>query len=175
MSRFYQLYESNPYIEIGNHSFTHAHDHYKEYYEKPDSVVSDFEKNQQELHIKYRLARLPGRNIWRLKNIRINDVNSGEVAADDLNKLGYRIFGWDLEWQHNGETGIPLQSVNAILESIGSKLREGKTVMKNHLVLLAHDEMFRNGWEESELKQLILRLKEKGNYRFEHLSKYPDE
>jgi len=42
------------------------------------------------------------------------------------------------------------------------------------LVLLAHDEMFRNGWEESELKQLIDKLKAKGNYSFDHLSSYPN-
>jgi hypothetical protein len=34
--------------------------------------------------------------------------------------------------------------------------------------------MFRNGWEESELKQLIEKLKAKGNYHLEHLSKYPE-
>ena len=61
MARFYKLYETNSFIEIGNHSFTHAHGHYKAYYEKPDSVLGDFIKNQGELGIKYKLARLPGR------------------------------------------------------------------------------------------------------------------
>jgi peptidoglycan-N-acetylglucosamine deacetylase len=67
MSRFYELYESNPYIEVGNHSYSHAHDHYKEYYEKPDSVLEDFVKNQGEFHIQHKLARLPGRNMWRIQ------------------------------------------------------------------------------------------------------------
>ena len=174
MQRFYKLYEADPHIEIGNHSFTHAHNHYNLYYEKPDSVLHDFEKNQLELGIKYKLARLPGRNMWRLKDLIINDNITGRQAADTLYKSGYRVFGWDLEWQHSGETGVPLQSVNEMIEIIGRKLREGKTMRKNQLVLLAHDEMFRNGWEESELKQLILKLKSFGNYRFEHLSKYPD-
>jgi peptidoglycan/xylan/chitin deacetylase (PgdA/CDA1 family) len=174
MQRFYKLYEANSHIEIGNHSYTHAHDHYNLYYEKPDSVLRDFEKNQLELGIKNKLARLPGRNMWRLKGIVINDDISGRLAADTLFKSGYRVFGWDIEWQHSGETGVPLQSVNEMIEIIEQKLREGKTVRRNQLVLLAHDEMFRNGWEESELKQLILKLKSFGNYRFEHLSKYPD-
>jgi len=174
MSRFYSLYEANPYIEIGNHSFTHAFDHYKNYYEKPDSVFLDFEKNQTRLQIRNRLARLPGRNMWRLKGITMNDVNTGKEAADLLYRNGYKVFGWDIEWQHSGETGIPVQSVNEMIEIIEKKLSEGKTIRKNHLVLLSHDEMFRNGWEESELKQLITKLKAKGNYRFEHLSNYPD-
>src|SRR5690242_9333659 len=25
---FYEMYQNNPYIEIGNHSFSHAHNHY---------------------------------------------------------------------------------------------------------------------------------------------------
>ena len=154
--------------------YTHAHDHYNLYYEKPDSVLRDFEKNQFELGIKNKLARLPGRNMWRLKDLVINDNVTGRQAADTLYKSGYRVFGWDLEWQHSGETGIPLQSVNEMIEIIQRKLREGKTIRRNQLVLLAHDEMFRNGWEESELKQLILKLKSFGNYRFEHLSNYPD-
>jgi len=174
MQRFYKLYEADPHIEIGNHSYTHAHDHYNLYYAKPDSVLRDFEKNQLELGIKNKLARLPGRNMWRLKDLVINDNITGRQAADTLYKSGYRVFGWDLEWQHSGETGIPLQSVNEMVEIIERKLREGKTIRKNQLVLLAHDEMFRNGWEESELKQLILKLKSFGNYRFEHLSNYPD-
>jgi len=174
MEGFYKLYEANPYIEIGNHSFTHAHDHYQAYYAKPDSVLHDFTKNQDELQIKNKLARLPGRNMWRLKDIIINDVNTGEQAADSLYKYGYRVFGWDIEWQHSGETGAPIQSVSEMLEIIEKKLKEGKTIKKNHLVLLSHDEMFRNGWEESELKQLILKLKAKGNFRFDHLSNYPD-
>ena len=118
MGRFFQLYESNPYIEVGNHSFTHAHDHYKEYYEKPDSVLEDFVKNQEQFHIPYKLARLPGRNIWRIQDIRLNDVNTGREAADLLFKYGYRVFGWDIEWQHSGETGTPVQSVKEMVEMI---------------------------------------------------------
>jgi peptidoglycan/xylan/chitin deacetylase (PgdA/CDA1 family) len=174
MEGFYKLYEDNAYIEIGNHSFTHAHDHYQLYYEKPDSVLHDFIKNQDELQIKNKFARLPGRNMWRLKDLAINDVNTGKTSADSLYKNGYKVFGWDIEWQHSGETGAPIQSVGEMMEIIEKKFKEGKPIKKNHLVLLSHDEMFRNGWEESELKQLILKLKAKGNYRFDHLSNYPD-
>ncbi|PWT77982.1 MAG: hypothetical protein C5B59_02720 [Bacteroidetes bacterium] len=173
MGRYYLMYEENPFIEIGNHSYTHARDHYKEYYEKPDSVLADFKRNQSILDIRAKLARLPGRNMWRLKDTSINDVSSGKEAADLLFRNGFLVFGWDIEWQHSGETGVPIQSVNEMAALIDKKLREGKTVRRNHLVLLAHDQMFRNGWEESELKQLINKLKAKGNYRFEHLSNYP--
>ncbi|MES1219042.1 MAG: hypothetical protein ABUT20_26280, partial [Bacteroidota bacterium] len=71
-------------------------------------------------------------------------------------------------------TGAPIQTVNDMVEIIERKLNDKKTVRPGHLVLLSHDEMFRNGWEESELKQLIEKLKSRGNYRLEHLSKYPE-
>ena len=28
MNKYFQLYENNPYIETGNHSFSHAHNEY---------------------------------------------------------------------------------------------------------------------------------------------------
>jgi peptidoglycan/xylan/chitin deacetylase (PgdA/CDA1 family) len=171
---FYKMYQNNHYIEIGNHSFSHAHNHYKEFYDNPSSVVADFMKCQTALRIPNKLARQPGRNQWRLKGVRINDVKSGTKSADMLYKQGFKVFGWDLEWQHDSKTGVPVQTVDDMVELIEKKLIEHKTVKANHLVLLAHDEMFRNGWEESELKQLIDELKAKGNYRFEHLSSYPD-
>ena len=173
MRRYYKLYEDNPYIEIGNHSFSHAHDHYEKFYEKPDSVVADFLKCQDSLNIPNKFARQPGRNQWRLKNVRLNDVNSGSKSADILYQQGFKVFGWDVEWQHDSKTGAPIQTVNDMVELIEKRLNENKTVTHNQLVLLAHDEMFRNGWEESELKQLIDKLKATHLYHFEHLSKYP--
>lgn len=173
MRSFYKLYEENPYIEIGNHSFSHAHNRYKNYYAKPDAVVTDFLKCQETLNIKEKIARQPGRNQWRLPGVNINDVNSGATSADLLYKAGYKVFGWDVEWQHDPKTDVPIQTVDDMVALIEKKLKEHKTVKPGNLILLAHDEMFRNGWEESELKQLIDKLKAKGYYRFEHLSNYP--
>lgn len=174
MKSFYKLYQNNSFIEIGNHSFSHAHNQYEAFYKNPVTVLKDFQKNQTVLSIPDKIAREPGRNIWRLKDIRINDVNSGAASADSLYKDGFKVFGWDIEWQHDGKTGVPIQTVDDMVSLIDKKLTENKTVKKDNLVLLAHDEMFRNGWEESELKQLIQKLKDKGGYRFEHMSRYPD-
>ena len=70
-----------------------------------------------------------------------------------------------MEWQHDSRTGAPIQTVDDMVGLI-KKLNENKTVTPHHLVLLAHDEMFRDGWEESELKQLIDILKAKRNTAF---------
>lgn len=173
MKKFYALYQHDPYIEIGNHSYSHAHNHYLKFYGNPPSDIADFTKCQTELQIQNKIARLPGRNQWRLKNLRINDVSTGAACADLLYQQGYKVFGWDAEWRHDSKTAKPIQSVDQIISMIEEKLKDHKTVKPNNLVLLAHDEMFRNGWEESELKQLIDKLKAKGNYSFEHLSSYP--
>jgi len=174
MRRYYQLYLNNPLIEVGNHSFSHAHNQYEKFYENPQNVLQDFLKCQDQLKIPNKYARQPGRNQWRLKDTSINDVRSGSQSADLLYKNGFKVFGWDIEWQHDSKTGTPVQTVDDMIEIIEKRLNEKKTVRPGNLVLLSHDEMFRNGWEESELKQLIEKLKAKGNYRLEHLSKYPE-
>ncbi|MBS1576656.1 MAG: polysaccharide deacetylase family protein [Bacteroidetes bacterium] len=174
MKGYYQLYLNNPLIEIGNHSYSHAHNEYEKFYENPQSVLQDFLKCQDQLKIPNRYARQPGRNQWRLRDTVINDVRSGSLSADLLYKNGFKVFGWDIEWRHDSKTGVPIQTVDDMLELIEKKLTEKKTARPGHLVLLSHDEMFRNGWEESELKQLIEKIKAKGNYHLEHLSKYPE-
>jgi peptidoglycan/xylan/chitin deacetylase (PgdA/CDA1 family) len=173
MRKYFQLYENNPYIEIGNHSYSHAHNGYGLYYKDPESVYQDFIKNERVLQLKSKLARLPGRNMWRIGSKTKNDVASGSLAADLLSKNGYALFGWDLEWQHDARTGVPVQTVNDIFNQIESLLKERRTVTENHLVILCHDEMFRKKWEETELKQLIELLRTKGLYEFNHLSEYP--
>lgn len=170
---YYHLYEQNPYIEIGNHSYSHARDAYGKFYENAEQVLLDFLKNQMVLHLKNRLARLPGRNMWRLTGKIKNDVTSGASSADLLFKHGFRVFGWDLEWRHDRKTGAPIQTPQDVMELIEKLLAEKKTVVENHLVLLCHDEMFRKKWEESELKELIERLRATGEFSFNHLSEYP--
>jgi len=79
---YLHLYETNSWVEIGNHSFSHAHDDYCAYYNNPDTVFQHFLKNEKTLHLANKLARLPGRNMWRLKDRRVDDVKSGSMAAD---------------------------------------------------------------------------------------------
>src|SRR5215831_9087836 len=134
MKRYYRLYEANPYIEIGNHSYSHAHDHYKKFYVNPSNVVTDFKRCDSAIHIPTNLARLPGRNQWRLKGVHLCDIHSGSSSADSLYHHGYRVFGWDVEWQHNGENGDPIQTVDQMVAMIERKLNDHKTVTPDHLV-----------------------------------------
>jgi peptidoglycan/xylan/chitin deacetylase (PgdA/CDA1 family) len=166
------LYETNEWIEVGNHSYSHAHDDYRVFYAKPDVVLQDFLKNEKAFHITNKLARLPGRNMWRLKDRNLDDVKSGSAAADILFANAFKVFGWDLEWTHDAKTGAPVQTVNDMLFLIDRHFENKRTATENHLVILCHDEMFRKRWEETELKELIDKLRAKG-YVFGRLSDYP--
>jgi peptidoglycan/xylan/chitin deacetylase (PgdA/CDA1 family) len=172
LQKYLHLYETNSWIEVGNHSFSHAHDDYRAYYNNPDAVLQDFLKNEKTLNIPNKMARLPGRNMWRLKDRRVDDVKSGSMAADILFTNGFKVFGWDLEWCHDPKSGVPIQTVEDMITLIEKYFSDKRTVTENHLVILCHDEMFRKSWEESELKQLIDKLRIKG-FNFGHLSEYP--
>lgn len=107
-----------------NHSFSHANDSFKEYYEQGlcvnkrgqrISILDDFVNNTSYLrnlmpgygfdHLSS-LARLPGRNSWFLQssNGKIKNAyfdSDSRQATMDLAKAGFRVFGWDDEWKMN--------------------------------------------------------------------------
>lgn len=175
MGTYYKMYEQNPFVEAYNHSFTHAKDKYALFYSNPQNVLADIQKNEQLLNLRFKILRLPGRNMWRIGGRKKDDGVSGSAAADLCAKNGYKLYGWDLEWQHHPKDGTPVQSVDNISKEIESRLESGNTFTKYHIVVLIHDEMFQKKWEESELKQLIDKLRVHENYLFEHIRFYPDK
>lgn len=172
LKEYYRLYSENPFVEIGNHSYTHALGKYREFYSNTPGAIRDFEKCQKNLGIPTMLARLPGRNQWRLNSVSKNDIGSGTSTSDSLQKIGFKIYGWDIEWNKNSSTGGPKQSVEYMVELIDKRLRDSSTVKPGHIILLAHDEMFKNTGA-MELQKLIGKLKATNKYAFEHLSNYP--
>jgi peptidoglycan/xylan/chitin deacetylase (PgdA/CDA1 family) len=173
LGNYYKMYEQNPFVETYNHSYTHANDKYALFYSNPANVVTDIQKNEQLLNLRYKIVRLPGRNMWRIGDRKKDDGISGSAAADSLAKKGYKLYGWDIEWQHHAKGGTPVQSVDEMVKEIESRLESGNTFTKDHIVILIHDEMFQKKWEESQLKQLIDRMRTRENYVFEHIRYYP--
>ena len=104
-----------------------------------------------------------------------DDGVSGASSADLLEANGFKLYGWDLEWEHHAKDGTPMQTVDEMVKKITTRLEEGNTFTKDHIVILIHDEMFQKKWEESELKQLIDELRKHENYVFEHIRYYPDK
>ncbi len=175
MGTYYKMYEQNPFVEAYNHSFTHANNKYALFYSNPQNVLADIQKNEQLLNLRYKILRLPGRNIWRIGGRKKDDGISGSAAADLCEKNGYKLYGWDIEWQHHAKDGTPVQSVDEMTKAIETRFEGGNTFSKDHIVILIHDEMFQKKWEESELKQLIDKLRIHENYVFEHIRFYPDK
>ncbi|ADQ80060.1 polysaccharide deacetylase [Paludibacter propionicigenes WB4] len=176
METYFKYYEENPYIDEYNHSFTHGNDQYTLFYSNPHKATEDFLKNQEFLKIQYKIIRMPACNTWRFNNRKQDDCEINAVAtADSLAARGFKVYGWDVEWQHHEEDGTPVQSVDEMYKQIMDLLNTNKTFTKNNIVILLHDEMFQRRWEETDLKQLIDRLRKDKNIVFEQMRFYPQD
>jgi hypothetical protein len=60
-----------------------------------------------------------------------------------------------------------------MLLQVDSMFLHNKTKTPNHLVLLAHDQVYEDAADSGQLHQFIIKLKEKEEYNFETVSKYP--
>jgi peptidoglycan/xylan/chitin deacetylase (PgdA/CDA1 family) len=170
--QFFKAYQDNPFIEIGNHSFTHANSHYHSYYQHPEEVMSDFFLNNDTLHLINKITRLPGRNCWRINGISRNDVEDEKAAADSLVSYKYKVFGWDIEW-HSDSEGKMIETATDIFDKIEIIAGRKTSLTPNNIVILCHDPMLVDPYNESELRLFIKEVKASGNYQFEHLSNYP--
>jgi peptidoglycan/xylan/chitin deacetylase (PgdA/CDA1 family) len=164
---------ASEWITIGNHSFSHCSGHYVRCYHDGPSLVHDFERASNELGLSPPvLARGPGRDVWRLPGMRLDDPvisRSGtrieDPAYDALFTAGFYLFGWDVEWAHRH--GIPRQSVRTMVDLLtGSHSRKpGKVVM------LMHDVMMRAPKGPDELVSIIEGVRDRG-VTLERLSEY---
>lgn len=173
LKRDFQKYYSNPLVECYNHSYTHANNKFTTFYSNPIGAFDDFAKNETDLNLKYKIARLPGRNIWVYENVRKIDLLSGSSTADMLYNDGYRIFGWDVEWKIHGLTGKPVQSVNEIYSRIRTFMDNKSSMEPNNVVLLMHDDMFQNKKGQLLLSELIDLIQQNTDYKFEFMRDYP--
>ena len=170
------LYDSvsqNQLFEIANHSYTHAFENrFDKFYSLPDSVIKDFSRCADSLHLTSNIIRTPGRNIWRTDSVSCTDLKNSIAAADSLYDHGFKAIGWDVEWHFNREQR-PVQSVDEMLNEIDSAFARNKTKTTDHLVLLAHDQVYIGADDSASLHNFIIQLKMKDEYNFETVNKYP--
>ncbi len=171
--------KKSQYVFLGNHSYSHAFGHYTRFYKDAKAVVKDMNKNNRTFglkkeHIVY--SRLPGRKVFRLPGVSSDDPyvpdwknNYEKNVSEKLFNEDFYIFGWDHEWEHNN--GVPIQSVNKLIKEIEEKLESRTTTADDELILLMHDQMFRTPQASKRLRQLIIRLKQKG-YKFASITDY---
>lgn len=171
--KYHKKLEENPYIEIYNHSYSHANNRYADYYKDPESVLEDFKKNQDDFNISSKIARLPGRNLWQLGEKKKNYRQTGATSAELLVNNGYKVFGWDIEWKYDPKNYTPQQTIDELIKEIENLYNSSRTFTSNHVILLMHDQMFAKANKKNNLQELILKLKESG-YTFEYLTSYPE-
>lgn len=164
---------SSKFVEVANHSYSHAfHNRFTKFYSVPDSMIKDFKRCADSLALRSNIVRTPGRNIWRTTNIHATDIGSSKPAADSLAGQGFTVMGWDLEW-HFGDSLQLLQSTEEMASQVDSMFAHKKNKTEGHLVLLAHDQVYRKSKDSLSLRKLIALLKEKGEYDFATVSAYP--
>jgi peptidoglycan-N-acetylglucosamine deacetylase len=160
-------------IEICNHSFTHAHNHYSKYYEQPGTVVEDMELTKEKLLPDNYVVRAPGRNSWRIDSLHFTDIKRSKEAMDSLQNAGFVVMGWDLEWHYDPKTLVVQNSADELLQQVDSAFSKGRTRTADHLILLAHDQVYEKSSDSTQLRQFVQKLKLKEEYELALVSSYP--
>jgi peptidoglycan-N-acetylglucosamine deacetylase len=160
-------------IELCNHSFTHAHNRYDAFYQQPDSVVKDFQRAHDSLGLENTIVRTPGRNIWRVDSISFTDLKKSTVAADSLRNAGFVVMGWDLEWTYDHKSLCANETADQMITKIDSAFSKKRTKVPEHLVLLAHDQVYAKSNDSFQLRQFIRLLKQRDDYELVLATDYP--
>lgn len=171
-----QLFETlaaDSTVEICNHSFSHAGNRYNRFYEDSNGVVADFRKADSLLRPPSRIVRMPGRNAWRLGRIRVTDVTESKAAIDAVAHAGFQVMGWDIEWTFNHKSMAPDADTGLLLRRIYNLLESDKTHTPGHLVLLAHDQAFRDSAYLPLLQGFVQSLRQQENWELVLASRYP--
>ena len=168
---YHRILSNKSMFALCNHSFSHAYGKYLDYYNNPDTALTDFLKAKAVLQPDNNITRLPGNNGWSTKFIK----KSSRLVRPLVRKLdsaGFNVVGWDLQWHFN-EFGRPIQTPAVMFALVDSLFTSNKTKTKNHLVILMHDPMFRRPSDSLKLVQFIRLLKSNPAYKFEKLTSYP--
>ncbi|MHB1920708.1 MAG: polysaccharide deacetylase family protein [Chitinophagaceae bacterium] len=163
-----------PYLELGNHSFTHGHNKFKLFYSHPQKVLADFQRCQDTMHFSTHYVRFPGRNVWRVDTLDHTDNPDTKASVLLVHGHGWNIMGWDLEWHYNYHTVQPVESVDTMVKMVKERLQNHETRFPGNLVFLSHDRMYADPADSAKLVELINRLKKNPNYEFVFLSHYPE-
>ncbi len=160
-------------IELCNHSYTHASGRYTKFYEDSNLVVNDFERSANQLSFTNNVARMPGRNAWRIDSINHTDIKASEQTIDAVHRAGFAVMGWDIEWTFDHKTFAPDADTDLLLRRMQNMLEAATTKTPGHLVLLAHDQAFQKEEDIIKLQQFFQQLKNNPDYELVLASTYP--
>jgi peptidoglycan/xylan/chitin deacetylase (PgdA/CDA1 family) len=170
--RYFNNYKNNPFVEVNNHSYSHANNRYYRFYANPSTVLSDFNKSMHLLALNNKIARLPGRNVWALDGKKYNKHSETKEAVKLLTANGYKLIGWDIEWRYNRKTKHPLHTHQEFFTRLKNHIESDKKLFtQNNIVVLLHDPMFRK--KSDELEKFIQLIQSQEEYVIVPLSRYP--
>jgi len=157
---------------FANHSYTHAgHNRYEGFYSKPDNALDDFLRVHDSLQFEKPIARFPGNNVWVVENT-TRTTKLTRPLSKLMDSVGYDVLGWDVEWHYNRKNE-PIQSAEAMAEEVITAVENKTSLVKNHIVLLAHDRMFKEAHHKDSLAKMISILQAKKGYIFKTADQYP--
>jgi len=164
--------QAYPQFVLANHSYSHANNHYRYFYQHPDAALADFQQAEQVIRPNFRIARLPGNNAWGIGH---KEKSHHLVAAvlHKMDSIGYDVIGWDQEWNFRHTNSRPVQIPDSLVARTMQLLREGKTRIPRHLVLLSHDRMFYHPADSASLQRYIFLLKQQPEVVFQTIDQYP--
>lgn len=164
----------NTAFELYNHSYSHAlHNRFERFYNRPDTVWSDFFRARDTLCLRHNICRTPGRNAWRLNGINSTDIQGSKPAIDSAAAAGLYFVGWDLQWHYEAPNLLLSYGADSLMRQIDSAFKKGRTAVPDNLVLLAHDQTFQDHRDSASLVQLIHLIRSNPDYELKPLSQYP--
>jgi peptidoglycan/xylan/chitin deacetylase (PgdA/CDA1 family) len=176
-SRFQQNlfrnYANYTFIELCNHSWSHANDKYKAYYENPLGVVEDFKQCHDSLKFNNKISRSPGKNMWSIEGDSSRFRTKSEVAKQ-LTNAGFQMIGWDVDWDFN-KIKDHKQFLQRLIEIEKSRYpKQFPAYQLGHIVVLMHDQSFCDSTNCAELTAFLKTAKSiPGKYKFKKISEYP--
>ncbi|HVS95332.1 MAG TPA: polysaccharide deacetylase family protein [Puia sp.] len=169
----FRRYQTDSLFLVCNHSFSHAWGHYRDYYEDAAGVLWDFDFNGFLLHPPHAIARMPGRNYWRVGDRRADDIVNGREAADSLAAHGYTVFGWDLEWTYDPNASDSSPRGRQMLLRVLRMARAHACFTPPHVVLLFHDPEFEYAGFRADFAEFVRLAKDSARCRIAFLTEYP--
>lgn len=168
----FELIVNDTLFQIANHSYSHADNQFTRYYKDSSKVLADFQRVNDSLSRKLMISRTPGRNIWRLDSIKVTDLESSKECADYLAENGFVLVGWDIEWKCTNESKVK-ETSDEMIDLIDSAYSKKQMQTENHLVLLAHDQYFRDELSTAELDKFLQKLKNREDIVIRKIKDYP--
>ncbi len=185
--KVYKKALKNPYVTIANHTYSHASGRYRKFYSNSKKLSKDIRrcdtvlsKDKKATGIScFHPLRLAGRNVFRLPGITCDDRGLGKKQCakekskyDALEKEGFCIYGWDLEWHFNPRNGKPIGSAEKILKNLENIYAKKRYKQKDKVILLMHDFMFRKRHKGEKKLLTLIHLLKKNGWTFAPLEEY---